>query len=420
MQIEDEDDATSLSAAAKLRGNSLFASGKFAEALSAYQEAIGHTPSNNILYANSSACNLALAKDAWEPQKTVVLAARALVDARKCTELGPQWAKGYLREANAEFAVVEARVKWEERKAEDTKWAKENEVKGDFKLPKDDEEGKEEGMEEDSAILTPELAAVASEANFADVEVACRKGLELQADNLPMKVRLQALRDAGCPTDEAKDRAGRNPEAAAVCKAAGNKAFLAKNYHPAVEQYTLALTHDPVDHVFFSNRSACYASLDQPEKALADGNRCVALAPAFAKGYSRQGVAMFNLGRYPGAERAAMAGLGVDPNNAALQDLLKQAQVETAETPAAQAMMYKLRQDKKKDLKMKQLMSSLNLGGMGGNGMKVFSPDMLGGAGGGGGGGLEALLSGGSGGFGNGSKPIMTEEQMRQIARNSA
>merc|ERR1712194_379078 len=139
--------------------------------------------------------------------------------------------------------------------------------------------------------------------------------------------------------------------------------------------------------------------------------------PQFAKGYSRQAHALFNMGRYVEMEAAAKKGLEIDSASVALQDLLKQAEIETKEPLAVQQHMYQLRQDKKKDANMQEMLRGLNMGGNGipgMPGMQMFSPD---GAGGFGGGDLSGLLSGLCGGGGGNGKARMTEDQMRSMAR---
>ncbi|CAJ1439795.1 unnamed protein product [Effrenium voratum] len=88
---------------------------------------------------------------------------------------------------------------------------------------------------------------------------------------------------------------------AAEAKAKGNAEFQAKNYKEAIKHFTEAIKHDPSDHVFFSNRSACYASLEQYDKALEDGTECVRLKPDWAKGYTRKGLAEYFLSKYDNA-----------------------------------------------------------------------------------------------------------------------
>lgn len=284
------------------------------------------------------------------------------------------------------------------------------------------------GKEFKDPTLDESLKDVVATAAYSSCEESCRKGLEIEPSNALLRTRLQSLRDAGHATDEALDKGMCDKTAAAAEKALGNPAFSAKKYKEAIEFYTKALEQDPLDHVFYSNRSACYAESDEFEKALRDAERCIAINPQFAKGYSRHAHALFNVGRYVEMEAAAKKGLEIDSESAALQELLKQAETETKEPLAVQQQMYNLRQDKKKDAKLQELMRGLNM--QGGNGMpgmpgvQMFSPG--GGGFGGGGGDLSGLLSGlggmgggGGGMFGGGGngKARMTDDQMRAMAR---
>ena len=67
-------------------------------------------------------------------------------------------------------------------------------------------------------------------------------------------------------------------------KALGNKEFTAQNFPEAIKHFTNAIAEDDTDHVFYSNRSACYSSLKKYDEALADGTKCVELKPDWAKG----------------------------------------------------------------------------------------------------------------------------------------
>jgi tetratricopeptide (TPR) repeat protein len=99
-------------------------------------------------------------------------------------------------------------------------------------------------------------------------------------------------------------------EAAAAAKAKGNAALSAKNFEEAVAAYTEAIGHDGTDKVFYSNRSAAYASMGKWEEALADGQKCVELEPSFAKGYGRAGAALHGQGKYQEAVDIYSKGVG--------------------------------------------------------------------------------------------------------------
>jgi len=114
--------------------------------------------------------------------------------------------------------------------------------------------------------------------------------------------------------------------AAAEAKAKGNAAFSAKQYQDAIGHFTEAIAHDPTDHVFFSNRSACYSSVEKYSEALEDANQCVKLRPDWAKGYTRKGLAEYFLGKHDEAEATYKKGLELAPGDAALAGGLKQVQ----------------------------------------------------------------------------------------------
>jgi len=419
------EDKAALSAAAKERGNAFFAKKTkegYEQALAAYKEAIAFDPEDKIFHGNCSACHIEIAKDVWDPIEKVTAYAQAFAAAQRCTELGPTWVKGFVRKATSEFELVQAREKWEDKKKRDEDFQterRERKAKSAEKPAVDEDLDADFGDKFGFAekVLDPEISSIAAAASFGACEATCREGLGLEPKNVQLRMLLQSLRDRGHPTDEESDRSVRDQEAAAPFKADGNAAFAKKNFKEAAEHYTKALTEDPFDHVFYSNRSACYAEEQDFEKALRDADKCIKLNPQFAKGFSRQALALYNLGRYPDAETAAQTGLDLDPASAPLQNLLKQAQVETKETPEVQALIHKFRQEKQQDQKMKQLMQGLNMGGNGN--FQVFSPGQFGNSTGG----LDGLLSGlggGGGGFGGGGKASMSDDQIRQMARAMA
>lgn len=421
-------DPKALAAAAKARGNAHFKQAQsgdgrreYGKAAEEYTAAIGHDASDHVFWANRAACRLELAKDEWAPREKVVTLARALADARRCVELSPEFVKGHMRRAAAEGELITARVRWEERRRDDAKWRREDaerrrkDREEERRAAGEGAEGEDRDsdvpLEDDEQPLEEELRELVDGASQESCERACRAGLALDFGNAQLRKVLQSLRDAGFATDTEADAALRDAAAAAAPKAEGNKCFAAKRFKEAEEHYTTAMGFDPRDHVFFSNRSACHAEQNEYEKALRDADQCVALNPQFAKGYNRRGVALYHLGRYVDAEAAAKAGLEVDASNAALKQLLEQAQQETSEPPEVQKTMHQLRSEKRQNAKLQQVLSGLNLGG---SGAQVFGPGGLGGLGGGLGG-----LNFGGGGLG-GMSQNMSEQQMRQMARAMA
>ena len=118
-----------------------------------------------------------------------------------------------------------------------------------------------------------------------------------------------------------------------LAKAKGNAALSAKDYQEAIIHFTEAITHDPTNHVLFSNRSACYSSLEQYEKALEDGAECVKLKPDWAKGYTRKGLAQLFLKKYDDAVATYKAGLRLAPEEPTLKEGLQKVMDAKYEVP---------------------------------------------------------------------------------------
>ncbi|KAI3874421.1 hypothetical protein MKW92_015019, partial [Papaver armeniacum] len=82
---------------------------------------------------------------------------------------------------------------------------------------------------------------------------------------------------------------------------------------------------DPNDAIILSNRSMCWARMNEGAKALVDASACIVLRPYWPKGYYRAGVAHSLLKRYNKAEKAFLAGLELSPNSQELKDAYRKA-----------------------------------------------------------------------------------------------
>eukprot|EP00730_Choanoeca_flexa_P006984 TRINITY_DN12259_c0_g3_i3.p2 TRINITY_DN12259_c0_g3~~TRINITY_DN12259_c0_g3_i3.p2 ORF type:complete len:574 (+),score=186.45 TRINITY_DN12259_c0_g3_i3:1876-3597(+) len=102
-------------------------------------------------------------------------------------------------------------------------------------------------------------------------------------------------------------------------KAKGNAAFKAQNFKEAIEHFTAGIEVDPKNHVLYSNRSACHASLNDYKTALEDAEKCIQAKSDWAKGYGRKGAALFGMGKYVEAAEAYDQGLSHDANSAMLK-----------------------------------------------------------------------------------------------------
>lgn len=105
-------------------------------------------------------------------------------------------------------------------------------------------------------------------------------------------------------------------ESAAEAKAAGTTAFNAGDFAAAVTHYSSAISSDPTNHVFYSNRSAAYAKQEKYKEALLDANECIKLNPTWTRGYSRRGAAYVGLRNWRAALGAYEEGLKIEPENA--------------------------------------------------------------------------------------------------------
>eukprot|EP00520_Triparma_pacifica_P012614 CAMPEP_0118641292 /NCGR_PEP_ID=MMETSP0785-20121206/5203_1 /TAXON_ID=91992 /ORGANISM="Bolidomonas pacifica, Strain CCMP 1866" /LENGTH=379 /DNA_ID=CAMNT_0006532725 /DNA_START=1148 /DNA_END=2283 /DNA_ORIENTATION=- len=102
-------------------------------------------------------------------------------------------------------------------------------------------------------------------------------------------------------------------------KSEGDEFFRSGKYKEAVKKYSDAIDIDDENHLIYSNRCACYLKLAEKSRALRDGEKCVTLAPKWAKGYGRLASAQHSLTRYADAAETYRKGLKLDPENAALK-----------------------------------------------------------------------------------------------------
>lgn len=103
----------------------------------------------------------------------------------------------------------------------------------------------------------------------------------------------------------------------AAIKAEANKAFAAKDYPLAIKLYSDGIAIDPSNHVLYSNRAAAKSGSKDYQGALEDAEKCIEIAPTFAKGFARKGAALHGLRSYPEAVMAYESGLQVDEADAA-------------------------------------------------------------------------------------------------------
>ena len=116
----------------------------------------------------------------------------------------------------------------------------------------------------------------------------------------------------------------------------GNKAFSEGNFLEAIAHFTQALLQDPQNYILYSNRSACYASLQNYQKALEDAEKCVELKPDWSKGHTRKGLAYYYLDLYSESAASYQKALDLDPENSNTKLELSKVQAKTASNPLAE------------------------------------------------------------------------------------
>jgi len=87
-------------------------------------------------------------------------------------------------------------------------------------------------------------------------------------------------------------------DAAETLKGEGNAALKAGDLQTALEKYSSAISLDPTNSTYFSNRSVTYHKLGQYEAALEDAETAIELKPGWWKAHSRKISALHSLKQY--------------------------------------------------------------------------------------------------------------------------
>ncbi|TDZ21856.1 Small glutamine-rich tetratricopeptide repeat-containing protein 2 [Colletotrichum orbiculare MAFF 240422] len=116
---------------------------------------------------------------------------------------------------------------------------------------------------------------------------------------------------ASAPTPETSSKIPTEDEKkqAESLKSRGNAAMASKDYPSAIALYTEALSLNPGNAVYLSNRAAAHSAAKDHSSARADAEAAVAIDPAYTKAWSRLGLARFALGDAKGAMEAYGKGI---------------------------------------------------------------------------------------------------------------
>ena len=239
----------------------------------------------HVLHSNRSAAHARL--EAW---------GKALEDAKECVRLNESWARGHSRLATALEGLGkldEAIAAHEKVLALDASNAASRQAIDGLHEKKRQKQGGQDDVYKGQAA-----AGAAGNGNPGEPAES-----EPQVD----------------PAKEAEERAKARAEKIQKYKDRGNKAVQAGNFEDAIDNYTSAIEMDAGNHVLYSNRAAAYCSVNQFQSALKDAQKCINLAPKFAKGYGRKAAALIGLNRRGEAMGAFHQGLSNCPGDAGLQ-----------------------------------------------------------------------------------------------------
>jgi small glutamine-rich tetratricopeptide repeat-containing protein alpha len=94
---------------------------------------------------------------------------------------------------------------------------------------------------------------------------------------------------AAAATSANKTPSAQDKTKAEQLKAEGNALISARQYSTAIEKYSQAISLDPSNAVYYSNRAAAWGAMGEHEEAVKDAERAVERDAGFVRGYSRLG-----------------------------------------------------------------------------------------------------------------------------------
>ncbi|KAG5477668.1 hypothetical protein LSCM1_04961 [Leishmania martiniquensis] len=167
-------------------------------------------------------------------------------------------------------------------------------------------------------------------ANLECVRLLCSCGADASAKNREDKTPLDLAKAANNSAavkelEKTQVPLEKRAEEAARFKNQGNKVFQQGENVKAAKFYTLAIHLHPTNHVYYSNRAACYFNQHFYTGAYWDAMRCITLDPSWPKGYLRKAATELALKKLTDAFTTASQGLKLDPANKDLQQVKDEA-----------------------------------------------------------------------------------------------
>lgn len=116
---------------------------------------------------------------------------------------------------------------------------------------------------------------------------------------------------------------------AEVLKDVGNNLMKDKEYAKAIDTYTQAINLDGNNAIYYGNRAAAYARLNDFENSIKDCQKALAIDPKYAKAYGRMGLAYGCLNQHSQAVESFKKALEIDPTNEEYRSCLKKEEEKT-------------------------------------------------------------------------------------------
>lgn len=132
-------------------------------------------------------------------------------------------------------------------------------------------------------------------------------------------------------------------ERAAIFKGRADAEFKQRNYRNAYLDYTRAIEATPDDEKLLSNRCQTYLKVGKAAAALTDAERCVQVAPEWAKGHYRHGCALQANDRHEEAVAAFERAVSLDEHNEETQKALTDARAKHDAAVEREAKLAKAR-----------------------------------------------------------------------------
>lgn len=162
------------------------------------------------------------------------------------------------------------------------------------------------------------VSASAKAQNLLDIY---KKGV--MANSGPSSASAQASTSGSTPVTPVPEISAEVKAEADELKAKGNKLMAQRDFKGAADAYTEAISKNPGNPLYYSNRAAAFTHLSLNSRAVEDATKATELDPGYSKAWSRLGLALWAQGDIKGSLDAYENGLkaeGDSPSEAMKRD----------------------------------------------------------------------------------------------------